>query len=250
MKGEKVSIYNPAVQAKHPLNGLKLTNSTELHLMQGPITVFDGGAYAGDAQIEDLPPGTERLISYALDLDTEVAPEGKSQPEQLVSVQARQGHAVTSAASTPRTQQYTVKNSGKKAKKVLIEYPLDANWKLVAPKKPDGKDPRPVSLCRRGRAGQAGQAGSPRGAGRPAAGGDRRTWTTARFSIYLRAKVVSDAVKEALAEVVKRKTETADAAWPAAAARAADRHRSARSRTAFARTWRSSTGTPTSTSAT
>ncbi len=48
--------------------------------MQGPITVFDDGAYAGDAQIEDLPPGTERLISYALDLDTEVAPESKSAP--------------------------------------------------------------------------------------------------------------------------------------------------------------------------
>ncbi len=58
VKGEKVSIYNQAVQAKHPLNGLQLTNSTDLHLMQGPITVFDGGAYAGDAKIEDLPPGS------------------------------------------------------------------------------------------------------------------------------------------------------------------------------------------------
>src|SRR5690606_2346619 len=65
--GKKVSIYNPQVQAKHPLNGLRLTNSTGLHLMQGPITVFDGGVYAGDARIEDLPPGEERLISYALD---------------------------------------------------------------------------------------------------------------------------------------------------------------------------------------
>ena len=83
VKGEKVSIYNPSVQPKHPLNGLRLTNSTDLHLMQGPITVFDGGAYAGDAKIEDLPPGSERLISYALDLDTEVAPESKGQPEQL-----------------------------------------------------------------------------------------------------------------------------------------------------------------------
>ena len=49
VKAEKFSIYNPAVQPKHPLNGLKLTNSTHLHLMQGPITVFDGNTYAGDA---------------------------------------------------------------------------------------------------------------------------------------------------------------------------------------------------------
>src|SRR6185369_2452203 len=91
VQGEKVSIYNPNVQAKHPLNGLKLTNSTGLHLMQGPVTVFDDGTYAGDARIEDLPPGSERLISYALDLDTEVAPESKPQPEQLVKVKVAKG---------------------------------------------------------------------------------------------------------------------------------------------------------------
>ena len=34
--------------------GLRLKNTTDLHLMQGPITVFDGGAYAGDARIEDI----------------------------------------------------------------------------------------------------------------------------------------------------------------------------------------------------
>ena len=53
-KGEKVSIYNPSTHAKHPLSGLQFTNTTDLHLMQGPITVFDAGAYAGDAKIQTL----------------------------------------------------------------------------------------------------------------------------------------------------------------------------------------------------
>ncbi len=52
VKGEKVSIYNQNVQAKHPLAGMQFTNTTGLHLMQGPITVFEGGSYAGDAKIE------------------------------------------------------------------------------------------------------------------------------------------------------------------------------------------------------
>ena len=73
IKGEKVSIYNLAVQPKHPLNGFKLINSSKVFLMQGPITVFDDNIYAGDAKIDDIPPGSERLISYALDLSTEVA---------------------------------------------------------------------------------------------------------------------------------------------------------------------------------
>src|SRR5205823_6222204 len=51
VKGQKISIFNPNVQAKYPLNGFKLINETDYHLMQGPITVFDGEAYAGDAEI-------------------------------------------------------------------------------------------------------------------------------------------------------------------------------------------------------
>lgn len=138
IKGEKVSIYNAEVHAKHPLNGLKFTNSTNLHLMQGPITVFDGGEYAGDARVEDLAPTTERLISYALDLDTEVAPVGTTLPEVLVSVRIAKGNVHTTYKQV-RTHRYVVKNSGEKAKKVLIEQSVDTAWKLVAPKEPTEK---------------------------------------------------------------------------------------------------------------
>ena len=61
VEGTKVSIYNESVQAKFPLLGLKFKNSTPLHLMQGPITVFDNNSYAGDARILDLQPKEERL---------------------------------------------------------------------------------------------------------------------------------------------------------------------------------------------
>jgi hypothetical protein len=138
VKGEKVSIYNRAVQAKHPLNGLRLVNSTDLHLMQGPITVFDDGTYAGDAMIDDVAPHAERLISYALDLKTEVAPETKGHPEQLVSVKIVKG-TMRISRKLVREQIYTVKNSDTKAKTVLIEQPLQPNWKLVSPKEPSEK---------------------------------------------------------------------------------------------------------------
>lgn len=136
--GEKVSIYNESQHAKHPLNGLKLKNTTDLHLMQGPITVFDDNAYAGDAQIQDLQPGTERLISYAMDLDTEVAPSNKQDPQSLVNVRISKGTLHTSHKHT-RTKSFLVKNSGKRVKKVLIEHPLQQPWTLVTPKDPEEK---------------------------------------------------------------------------------------------------------------
>src|SRR6185437_2903901 len=51
VEGTRVSIYNERTQAKFPLLGLKFKNTSGLHLMQGPITVFEGSNYAGDARI-------------------------------------------------------------------------------------------------------------------------------------------------------------------------------------------------------
>lgn len=138
VEGQKLSIYNSAVQGKHPLNGLKLINTTSLHLMQGPITVYDDGTYAGDAQIADMAPQAERLISYALDLDVEVSPSGGQKPQVMSSIKIV-GGALHATTRYTRFQEYKIKSSSKKARKLLIERPIDPSWKLVAPKEPSEK---------------------------------------------------------------------------------------------------------------
>src|SRR5207302_2525819 len=91
VQADRVSIYNERTQAKHPLLGLKFTNTTGMHLMQGPITVFEGSSYAGDARILDITPKDERLISYAIDLGTEVEPVAKNQPDRITKVKVNKG---------------------------------------------------------------------------------------------------------------------------------------------------------------
>lgn len=203
VSADKISIYNPAVHAKHPLNGLKLTNSTDLHLMQGPITVFDDGAYAGDAQIQDLPPKSERIVSYAMDLDTEVAPTSSGDPEQLVTVKIVRG-TLHATRKYGRKQSYVVKNSGKKEKQVLIEYALDTNWTLVEPKEATEKTRDMYRFAVKAEPGKPANL----------AIREERTATQQVFvgnlddgsiQYYLQAKVVSDKVKQGLGEVVKRK---------------------------------------------
>ena len=135
VKAEKVSIYDERVLAKHPLAGLRLVNSTTLNLMQGPITVYAGGAYAGDARVEDLAPGSERLVSYAVDLDVEVAPRAEPRPEEIVSVKLAKGTLVV-ARKLARRKIFEIKNSGADAVKLLVEHPREEPWKLVAQEKP------------------------------------------------------------------------------------------------------------------
>jgi len=132
IEGQKLSIYNPAVHAKYPLNGYRLKNTSALHLMQGPITVFDAGAYAGDARIEDLPPGQERLISYALDLKSEVEMLGDQDQQELVTVSLRKG-TLLATRRLIEAKTYHVKNRDQKQKTVLIEHPFRAEWTLKEP---------------------------------------------------------------------------------------------------------------------
>jgi hypothetical protein len=202
VQGEKVSIYNQQVQAKHPLAGLRLKNTTALHLTQGPITVFDEGAYAGDAQILDLPPGGERLISYAMDLDTEVAPTVKQEPTALISVRLRKGTVETSYKYA-RSTAFVVKNGATKPRQVLIEHPRQPPWEVL--------EPKPAETTRdhyRFRV-----AVEP---GKSATLEVREGYTQResvgisnlndqQIQIFLSAPQVSDAVKRALREVVQRK---------------------------------------------
>ena len=205
VKGKKVSIYNVQVHGKHPLNGLQLTNSTDLHLMQGPVTVFDGGAYAGDARIQDLPPKSTRLISYAMDLDTEVAPEGKPHPQRLQSAKIVKG-VIYSSLKYKREQKYTVKNSGRRTKTVLVEYPVDPSWKLITPQEPKEKTRNLYRFAVKAEPGKPAHLHVVE---------ERTQYQTVALTnlnegsirIYLSAPTVSDKVKQALQETIRRKLE-------------------------------------------
>ena len=129
---EKLSIFNPGENVKHPVNGLRLKNTTQLHLMQGPITVFDDKTYAGDARIMDMAPGEERLIGYALDLDTDVSKEGRPGRATILSVKIVRG-LVESQRKYRRSVRYVIRSVGDKEKTVLIQHPRDQRWKLVEP---------------------------------------------------------------------------------------------------------------------
>jgi hypothetical protein len=131
--GDRFSLYNESTDAKHPLNAVKLKNASSLHLQQGPITVFDGGTYAGDAQITDMAPGAEQLVTYAMDLDTEVAPSQGGSPVSLVTVKISRG-AILSTSKAQRERDYSITNRGTKSRTVLVEYPLSSDWTLVGPK--------------------------------------------------------------------------------------------------------------------
>ena len=135
--GDRVSIFNPAVQGKHPLLGFRFKNSTKATLPQGPITVLDGGVYAGDSRIQDVPVNDERLLAYAIDLGTEFIPQNGTSNGTITSVKAAKG-IVHVVRKVREEKVYKMSNKSDTDRTLLIEHPNRTNgqFKLVETPKP------------------------------------------------------------------------------------------------------------------
>jgi hypothetical protein len=132
---DRVSIYNASVLETHPLNGVRLRNTTGKHLQQGPVTVLEKNSYAGDARIDDVPPGQDRLLSYGIDLDVLVNDNRTTQASNVVTARIVKGVFSVDRRSVA-TQEYAADNKGDKDKMLVIEHHIRQGWKLVDTQKP------------------------------------------------------------------------------------------------------------------
>jgi hypothetical protein len=135
LEGDAISIYSAQANAKHPLLALRIKNTTGVHLMQGPVAVFEGTGYAGDAQLPDLRPGEERLVSYALDLRTEVDYKPGERNARLASIRLHKG-MLTSVGMAHDSVTYIVTNRSQQDRVVLVEHPRRPEYRLVSKDKP------------------------------------------------------------------------------------------------------------------
>ena len=137
IEGKRVSIYNPAVQPKHPLLGLRFKNTAGMPLTQGPMTVFEGSVYAGDTRVLDLQPDEDRLVSYAIDLGTEVAVKPGKDTSHITQVKAVKG-IITTKTLVREERIYDVSNRSTTDRTLLIEHPnrKGEGFKFVGDNKP------------------------------------------------------------------------------------------------------------------
>ncbi len=129
---DKVSLYNADTDPRFPLNAVRLKNNTALHLKGGPVTLFDGGTYAGDAVMEDVPPGDTRLISYAVDLSVIGERQDLGTNETRTTLAIREGTLTITVRSRTKTR-YVFKSRAQADKTILVEHPFDAAAKLITP---------------------------------------------------------------------------------------------------------------------
>jgi flagellar biosynthesis chaperone FliJ len=132
ISAKKLLIYSDR-SSQNPLNAAEVTNSTGMTLDGGPITVYDGGVYAGEALMETVKASDKRLISYGVDLGTRITTAFDSQTETVREVHVVRG-MLTASMSRVETTTYNARNVDNKAKTLIIEQPAAYGYTVVSPK--------------------------------------------------------------------------------------------------------------------
>jgi hypothetical protein len=133
--GRRVSIYNRNDGSEHPMRGVELINSTDLQLLPGPISVFDDGAYAGDAQIGHVAPGDKRLLAYAVDLDVAVVVRDDN-TNTVNKIRIVDG-AIEQTSTLRSEVTYVFTNKDRKRDREIVIEHSKRGEKLVTPTKAD-----------------------------------------------------------------------------------------------------------------
>jgi hypothetical protein len=130
----KLVIYSDQSRP-NPLNAAELTNDTGKTLDGGPITLYDAGAYAGEALVETVRNSDKRFISYGVDLGTRISTSLNSRSDAVRELHARNG-LITTRSAIVEKKTYSIRNVDPRAKTLIIEHPLRPGYSLIETAKP------------------------------------------------------------------------------------------------------------------
>jgi hypothetical protein len=73
---QRIALYEPQTDRRHPLAAAELVNDGKSGLPPGIVTIYESGAngaaYVGDSRLSATPAGEKRLLSFALDQKTTI----------------------------------------------------------------------------------------------------------------------------------------------------------------------------------
>jgi len=138
---ERIALYQPQTHETHPLAAVRLTNDGETGLPPGVLTLYEQGAggasFVGDARLDALPAGEERMVSFALDQKTRIDAD-KRGAQEVVSGRIVDG-VLELTKSARQEGILTIKAPAREGRRLVVEYPRPSGWELVEPNPKDAR---------------------------------------------------------------------------------------------------------------
>jgi hypothetical protein len=128
-EGRRVLLYNRSTREKNPMACIELTNTTELTLEGGPVTVTEGDTYAGEAMLDTMKPDDKRFVPYAVELGCVVSMGEQTEEGPVFRAVVNRGILTVEFYKLRRTH-YVVQNKAKRAQTLFLEHPRSSGQEL------------------------------------------------------------------------------------------------------------------------
>ncbi|MCL2374679.1 MAG: DUF4139 domain-containing protein, partial [Treponema sp.] len=115
----------------HPELGAELTNTSGMRLPAGPITVYDGGIFAGHALLDFFPEGERRFITFGEDLS--ITGNVTASANRRITAVSISGGVMTISRRQVHEREYVIRNATGEGRRIIIEHPITAGAELVSP---------------------------------------------------------------------------------------------------------------------
>jgi len=129
VEAEKVSLWNENEQ-KEVRRALWLKNTSGLTVDSGTFNVLEADTFAGEGILDTLHADERRLISYAADPALHIAVEEESKEQPVSHIRIVKG-VMTLTREQREDRKYTIRNTDKTPRQLVLEHPVREGWKLV-----------------------------------------------------------------------------------------------------------------------
>jgi len=133
MTAKKVSVYDPVVLRTQPMNGVLLTNETDLELPGGPVAIFEAGGFAGEAVLGRLAPRARAVLSYSVDADTTIQADANQDRRAVAAGILNSRLAVRTIGGL--TRQYKITREVHEPRTLLLRLGRYPHERLISPEK-------------------------------------------------------------------------------------------------------------------
>jgi hypothetical protein len=134
---QRVALYDPQTDRRHPLSAAELVNDGKAALPPGIVTIYENGAggasYVGDSRLSATQAGEKRLLSFALDLKTTIEEDAS---ENTSLARARSAKGVLTIDDLLRRRAVFHVNANE-PRRLIVAVPKLEGGKLTEPKASD-----------------------------------------------------------------------------------------------------------------
>ncbi len=134
---EPLALYQPNAHPSHPLAAVRLVNDGATGLPPGVLTLYQRPApdapvtFVGDARLDALPAGEERLVSYAVDQKVRIA--RRDRHDRVLSGGRIVDGVFHVRRRVERRTVYSIAGPARERRTLIIEHPRAAGFTLAAP---------------------------------------------------------------------------------------------------------------------